>query len=154
MKYYIFILVTFLFISCTKEESRHYEAYLINNSLHNIEFRPYYGGIVPTANIFRLAPNDTLQIADGNDRGKNGYGFNPKYYAGADSIVAIFDNLYSIVHYGIAPAVLNPKHYLYSSLKNIANTDGYRVVITDYSKYDSRYVYWKTFTEEDYLDAK
>ena len=155
MKYYIGLITAFLFVGCIKEGSTSYRATIINPTMHTIECRPYYAGAVPPANVFKIGANDTLEIALGSDRGIVGRaGFNPKYFAGADSVLVVYDNLYSIIHYGNTPAVLNPRHYLYSSLRNIANQLSYEYTFTDHSKWFRSSNYKYIFTEQDYLDAK
>ena len=136
MKYYIGLITAFLFAGCIKEGSTSYRAVMINPTMHTIEFRPYYGGVVPPANVFKIGANDTLEIALGSFRGIVGQGgFISKYFAGTDSVLVVYDNLYSIVHYVYTPVALNPRHYLYSSLRNIGNQLSYEYTFTDHSKW-------------------
>lgn len=156
MKYYFFVFLIVIFTACKKESSTFYQSYFVNKSGHIIEIRPYFSGIVPTANILQMGINDTLQIADGFDRGieYENNGFDSKYFAGSDSIKIIFDNLYSIIHYVNTPAILAPKYYLYTSLRNIGNYKAYRQDIASSSKYSISKKFWFVFTEQDYLDTQ
>ena len=155
MKYYIGLITAFLFVGCIKEGSTSYRATIINPTMHTIECRPYYAGIVPPASVFRIGANDTFELALGSDRGIVGRaGWTSKYMSGADSVLVVYDNLYSIIHYGNTPAVLNPRHYLFSSLRNIGNPKSYEYTFTDHSKWFRSSNYKYIFTEQDYLDAK
>ena len=155
MKYYIGLITAFLFAGCIKEGSTSYRAVMINPTMHTIEFRPYYGGVVPPANVFKIGANDTLEIALGSFRGIVGQGgFISKYFAGTDSVLVVYDNLYSIVHYVYTPVALNPRHYLYSSLRNIGNLKSYEYTFKDHYKGFRSSNYKYIFTEQDYLDAK
>ena len=129
MKYYSLFFFIIIFSSCKKEGTTNHIAYLKNKTNHIIEIRPFYAGLVQTENIIRLLENETKEIANGNDRGiaSAEAGFTPKYFAGADSMIVVFDNLYSITHYTNTPLALAPKHYVFTSLRNIGNLKSYTV---------------------------
>ena len=155
MKYFICLITVFLFAGCNREASTSYRIEIINPTMHTIEFRPYYAGIVPPAKVVRIGGNSILETMLDTDRGITGRaGFISKYFSGADSILVVYDNLYSIIHYVYTPVALNPKHYLYSSLRNIRNPESYEYTFTDYSKWFRRNNHKYIFTEQDYLDAK
>lgn len=152
----ILLLITYT-AACKKESSTRFEAYLINKSGHSIEIKPYFNGFVSTVNIMRLQQNDTLQIADGFYRGissDSSAGFIPKYFAGADSLIVVFDNTYSITHYINTPSLLNSKYYLFTSQRNIGNPRSYQMIIKSSSSTFRENEFWYTFTQQDYLDAQ
>lgn len=81
-------------------------------------------------------------------------GFNSKYLNGSDSIIVLFDNLYSITHYINTPLLTARKYYLYASHRNLNNKDSYVYTYRDISKQKRETTYTYEFTEQDYLDAK
>ncbi len=150
----ILFLINFL-CGCYKEQSTHYYAYLTNNTQHTIEIKPYFqGNTFPSLSI-TLNPNQTIEIANGVQRGKNpNGGFNSKYISGSDSIRVSFDIQHTITHYVNTPANLNFKYYLFTSLRNIAYARSYTLEGKDIGKNGRENKYTYTFTEQDYLDAK
>lgn len=156
MKIFFAIAVITLLAGCTKEESTLSYAYLKNGTSHKVEFRPYFSGNVPADKIIILLSNETKEIAKAVfARGKGNHGFSSSYFGGpGDSIIVVFDDLYSITHYSSTPASVNPKHYLFTSLRNIGNPKSYDLQSRDISKYQRENIYTYTFTEQDYLDAK
>jgi hypothetical protein len=155
MKYIIFLVVISSIVSCTKEETTNYYAYLKNKTTHKVEIRPYSGGVIMSTNIITLFPDDSLQIANGVDRGLvNNGGFNSPYFSGADSARVIFDDIFPITHYFKPAVVLAPKYYLPSSTRNLSNKNSYFYSSRDISKYKRESIYNFEFTEQDYLDAQ
>lgn len=140
---------------CKKEEVTFYYAYVKNKSTHQIQIKPYSLGAVVTANIISLSPNQEIKISDdGFIRGiAQNSGFGSKYFAGVDSLVVLFDGIYSITHYFINPTSFAPKYYFYTSTRNIGNPDSY-VLVGEDSKHKRINSYYYDFTEQDYLDAK
>jgi|CXWL01.1.fsa_nt_gi hypothetical protein len=153
------LLLTFFsalaFESCTKEAITIYYAYIKNKTTHQIQIKPYSSGGIVTANIISLSPDQEIKISDdGFVRGiALNSGFGSKYFAGVDSLVVVFDNLYSITHYSNTPVSLAPKYYFFSSNRNIGNKYSY-VLIGEDSKHKRINSYYYDFTEQDYLDAK
>ncbi len=143
MKCILFCIILFyLLAGCKKEESTNYYAYLKNKTLHKIEIRPYVGNIFPADKVVKLLAGETKQIANGFDRGIVGnVGFNSSYLNASDSIVVIFDNLYSITHYFKSPVIFSTKYYLYSSLRNVGNYLSYIYTYQDLSKHKRESTY-------------
>ena len=156
MKLFSAIAVLILLCGCTKEESTISYAYLKNGSTHKVVIRPHFSGIVPPDKIITLFAGETKEIATASfARGIGNQGFSSSYFgAPNDSLVVIFDDLYSITHYFNTPATLSPKHYLATSLRNIANPKSYDLQSRDITKYQRENKYTYTFIEQDYLDAK
>lgn len=148
-------VIAFIFSSCTKESITIYYAYLKNKSTHQIQIKPYSLGTVVTANIITLTPDQEIKIADGTDRGIqiNG-GFSSPNFSNADSLVVIFDGLYSITHYFKNPVSTALKYYLNTSTRNLGNKNSYVLVGEDLSKHRRKNSYYYDFTEQDYLDAR
>jgi hypothetical protein len=146
---------TLLFAGCTKETVTFYYAYLKNKSTHQIQIKPYSFGAVVSANIISLSPSQEIKISDdGFVRGiATNSGFGSNYFSGVDSLVVIFDGLYSITHYFVNPTSLARKYYLNTSTRNIGNKDSY-VLIGEDSKQSRTNSYYYDFIEQDYLDAK
>lgn len=157
MKIFIlFILfIALLFTGCTKETVTFYYAYLKNKSVHQIQIKPYSFGAVVSANIISLSPNQEIKISDdGFLRGiATNSGFGSKYFSGVDSLIVIFDGLYSVTHYFVNPTSLAAKYYLNTSTRNIGNKDSY-VLIGEDSKHSRNNSYYYDFIEQDFLDAK
>ena len=148
-------MFSLLIAGCTKESITLYKAYIKNETNHQIKVTPYFGGSVYNDKIIILNAGDSVIIADGYDRGiVNHGGFTPKYFAGCDSLSVIFDNLYPVSHYVITPVSLYPRHYLYASLRNVANYLGWDYNANDISQHKREAFYLYRFVEQDYLDAK
>lgn len=155
MKYFLLAAIVFLLSGCTKEEMTLYKAYLKNTTLHKIEVKPYFGGVVPSDKIITLLANETKEIANGFDRGIVGNaGFNSQNLSGSDSLIVVYDNLYSITHYLNNPASMSLKHYLFSSNRNLYNKENYVYSYQDLSRYKRESTYIYSFIEQDYLDAR
>lgn len=157
MKYIILLIALLPITGCTKEKITLYKAYLKNTTSHKIVIRPYFSGVVLPDKVITLLANNnnTFEIANGFVRGIVKYGFSSGYFGGSnDSVIVVFDDIYSITHYFNTPASLNPKYYLATSHRNIGNPESYKIVSTDLSKYQRENVHTYEFTEQDYLDAK
>jgi len=151
----IFIIASLFLVSCTKESMTGYKTFLKNNTDHMIVIKPYHFGSVAMDKIITLPPSDSLQIAEGSERGiVTGVVFSSEYFIGMDSLVVNFDNLYNITHYFILNPALNTKYYEFTSNRNLGNGISYAIKIEDVSKYSRHNTYTYTFTEQDYLDAK
>jgi hypothetical protein len=155
MKYFLFAICILMLNGCSKEEHTLYIAFLINSTAHNIEIHPYFAGIVPADKIITLNGGGNKEIANGMYRGT---GKDPvflsEYMTGADSLVVIFDQLYSITHYGNPPLILNTKHYFFSSPRNIGNVKNYQIESRKLGKHSIENKFTFIFIEQDYLDAK
>lgn len=149
------LFLQLLLMGCKKEEVTFYYAYLKNKSTHQIQIKPYSLGAVVSANIISLTPNQEIKISDdGSIRGiSQNSGFGSKYFSGVDSLIVTFDGLYSITHYFINPTSPVPKHYLYTSNRNLGNKYSYLLVGQD-SKYTRTNSYYYDFTEQDFMDAQ
>ena len=151
----IIIFLTVLLASCIKEDTTNYYAYLKNTTGHQIKIIPYFSGALVQAHIVTLSPNEKKEIANGSARGlQNNGGFSSPYFSGADSLVVIFDSLYSITHYGSLPATVSRKYYLYSSRRNLGNYLSYQLQAKDISAHMRENTYTFEFVEQDYLDSR
>ncbi len=141
-------------LSCRKEESTNFYAYLKNTTTHKIEVKPYFSGIISSDKVVTLLAGESKQIGLGTDRGIVGnVGFNSQF-SGSDSLIVIFDNLYSITHYANTPNSFASKFYLATSLRSLRNKNSYSYSYRDLSKYQRENEYLYTFVEQDYLDAR
>jgi hypothetical protein len=155
MKYIIICLLTALYSSsCTKEKTTAYYAYIENKTLHKVVIRPFSGGRATTAKEITILANNKVEIANGSERGFSNGGFISSNFSGADSIVVIFDDAYSITHYGATPAVLNRKHYLFSNPRNIGNWRNYQLMTNNISKYKRENIHVFDIVEQDYSDTR
>ena len=149
------LILTIFLASCTKEDSTNYYAYLKNTSSHQIKIVPYYSGNINQANIINLRPNEKKEIANGSGRGiQNNGGFSSQYIGGSDSLVVIFDSLYSITHYGNLPTTFSRKYYLYNSSRNLGNYLSYQLQVQNITAHLRENTYTFEFVEQDYLDAR
>src|SRR5688572_8753577 len=123
MKYKIILSAILLFSSCVKESTTSYEAHIINGTLHSVEIHFYKMGIVLSTDTIRLAPNQSIQIAEGWRRGiGDGKTFSSEYGGGPnDSNIVFFDNAYFVTHYANQPSATSKTYLPFSSLRNIAN---------------------------------
>jgi len=155
MKNLIYPAIFFLFAGCTKDGATKYYGDLKNGTTHSIKILFFSQGMIVTANTITLDPGKEFRIGNGSNRGiVNHGGFGSEYFTGVDSVHVVFDTTHRISHYIKTPANLFPKHYLYTSTRNLGNYLSYAYTYEDKSKYRriSHYIY--TFTEQDYLDAK
>lgn len=148
--------IPILAASCIKEKETTSTAYLTNKSQHNVEIRPYKGGIVMSNDTIRIASGQTIQIANSHSRGiQNRAGFSSDYFGQPDdSVIVIFDNVYYVAHYCNSPSVLRPKHYLYENERNLLWYLSYEYSFFDVDKYARVAEYKYTFTNKDYEFAK
>ena len=155
MKYLFYCTIIFLCCSCTKDYNSQYTAVIINNTTHSIKILFFKNGVVSSDDTVRISQNQQFEIASGTQRGNiKAPGFTSKYFGGNnDSVIVLFDNLYKISHYVNAPIQKAPKHYLYSSPRNIQNVLSYRFVTTSTSKNSIQNDHYYDFKEQDYLDA-
>lgn len=154
MKY---ILLLFLVISssCKKEEMTSYQAYIENTTSHKIVIHPFFSGTSPLEKRITLQSNEKFQIASGSDRGLGNQGFSSSYFGGVnDSLIVVFDDLYSVTHYANTPSSLARKYYLFSSSRNISNPNSYLIQTNQISKYQQENTFTYKFVEQDYLDAR
>lgn len=155
MRFLKVILLIVLLNGCTKEEVTLYTAQIENTTSHYLVVMPYFSGFVPPNKIITINPGQTVEIGHGTNRGiVDNAGFFSDYLSGSDSIIVVFDNQYQITHYFEVPTLMNPKHYLYLSLRNLYNKDNYFYTFSDISKNrrESNYLY--KFIEQDYIDSK
>ncbi len=156
MKTALPVLMWMLLNACVKEKTTTYEAYIMNGTSHQIEIHPYKGGFVHAEDTIRLAPGQTIQIADGTDRGiVNRGGFSSKYFGGSDdSNIIVFDNVHFVTHYANQPTNLNSKYLLFGSTRNIGNPLSYYYEYWDIDRNGRQAKYTYTFVEDDYNFAK
>jgi hypothetical protein len=154
MKYFAIFLMSSTMISCTKEDSTLYYASLENTTTHKVEVRPYFAGSIVQSKIVVLPPGSKKEIANGFERGISKGGFISSYFAGSDSLIVVFDDIYSISHYGATPQSLASKYYLFSNGRNISNWRSYELSQRDLSKHQRENVHLFKFIEQDYLDSK
>ena len=154
----ILIICLVLFCSCKRmvESYTGATAYVINNSSHTIEIRPYYKGIIYRPTIIKLQPLDSLKVASSITLGKGTIrsGFDSEYFAGSDSLIVIFDGVHSITHYVNPPLSYALKNYLYSSTRNLGNLESWeaRTIKESVTHISNEYKY--RFTDQDFLDTQ
>ena len=152
----LFALITISLIpSCTKESITIYYAYLKNTTMHKIEMKPYFSGVVRNDKVVTLLAGEVKQIADGSYRGIGNQAiFLSEYMTGADSLVVVFDDMFPIIHYGITPPSTAPKYYLFTSNRNVGNSKNYKLETRDLNKHKRENTFTFYFIEQDYLDAR
>ncbi|MEO6833907.1 MAG: hypothetical protein ABI378_14655 [Chitinophagaceae bacterium] len=157
MRNLIHLLPLIFLVSCFKEDSTIYRAYLENATDYGIVVLPFKNGVVLSMDTLKLIPNQTLLIAEGSDRGiQNQGGFFSNYFSnnGDDSGLIIFDNTYIVSHYGNLPTTLARKYVLYNSTRNIFNYLSYDYTYKDINKHLREATYRYTFVDSDYQFAK
>lgn len=153
--YYLKLILLVLLCSCFKEEQTIYKAYISNGSAHKIDILPYKGGYVFTQKVIKLQPNESIQVADGWRRGKNGNaGFSSEYFYDIDSAVVVFDDTYKVSHYVENPVRYSTKYFEYFTIGNILNSATYEYEYEDKDKYSRHQTYTYEFTDSDYEFAK
>jgi len=152
----LLLISSFSLFACQKEKTTLYSTTLFNSTNHKILILPFKFGIVQPEDTIKLDPNSTFEIALGVDRGLVSIpGFFSKYFGQPeDSILVIFDNIYSITHYANEPNNKAMKYYLFNSLRNIGNPNSYEFKSVRTSKYKNTNTHKYTFTEQDYLDTQ
>jgi hypothetical protein len=152
----IYIATLLVFCSCQKEQVTNYISFLKNKTNHSIKILFFKNGIVNSSDTLKLFLNQEIKIADGFFRGLvTSPRFQSNYFGGSnDSVVVIFDNLYSITHYASTPQFLSNKFYLNTSQRNIYNPNSYIFESVLESKNSRFNTHLYEFTEQDYLDAK
>ena len=155
-KIIIILLIIPSWISCTKDYGTTISSSIKNSTNHQIKITFYYSGITYPDKILLLNAGDSIKFGFGFMYGIVDHGgFSSDYFGSAnDSIIVTFDNLYSITHYANTPVSMSPKHYLYSSLRNLGNYLSWEYWYHDNSKYARQAFYLYRFVEQDYLDAK
>jgi hypothetical protein len=155
-KLVLFALLLSIYTSCRKEGITVIAANLVNATPHHIMILPYKNGIVEKKDTIRIPPNTHFEFGYGSIRGLITIPlFSSEYFGGSDdSIVVIFDDLYSITHYVNIPTDTAPNYYLYTSLRNLGNRLSYTFYTEKKSKHRRRNNHVYNFTEQDYLDAK
>lgn len=155
---WFYLIAVIIIASCTKEKITVYSVYAKNSTNHQIKIVPYFSGVIDNAKILFLNPGDSIKFAYGFERGiVNHGGFGSGLFSGIssnDSVVILFDNLYSISHYLNTPSSLAPKYYLHSSLRNFGNYLSWEYSADDISKNKREAFYLYKFIEQDYLDAR
>jgi hypothetical protein len=156
----LLVILASIAIGCRKENlgSTTTSSYFKNNSNHKVKITFYYTGVTYPDSILLLNSGDSLKFGYDVAEGllNQSRGLASKYLSqnANDSIVVTFDNLYSITHYVNTPGSLNTKHYLFASLRNLANVFNWKYTFKDVSKYHRESYLFYYFTEQDYLDAK
>lgn len=150
----LLLIAPIVFGSCNKEESTNYSATMENKTTHKIQIKPYTGGVVNTSKILTLLAGEKREIANGTEPGLSNGGFISPYFLGGDSLVVVYDDTYSIVHYGTPPIILAPKHHLMSSPRHCANWRNYALTTNKISKHKRENIHYFAFIEQDYLDAR
>lgn len=157
MKYCIRIshLLMSIFSGCITEPNTNFKATLKNDSGSKILLTPYLKGSPALDKEVYIFVNESLEIANGSDRGKvNHAGFDSQYLTGMDSLVVIFNDSFKITHYRINPETPSANHYLNEDFRNLFNYLNYEYSIDDRSRGKRVAYYNYVFTEQDYLDAK
>ncbi len=77
----IVFVLAISFVSCTKEYTTNYEAFVKNSSKHSITVLPYKNGMVRNTDTIALLPNQSFRIAKGFRRGTSGnIGFSSSFW--------------------------------------------------------------------------
>ncbi len=151
----ILLLVALAASGCAVEPTTNYLAVLKNNSGSTIRLIPYLNNEPIIENVIILGNNSQTEIANGSDRGKvNHAGFDSKYLSGMDSIIAIYNDSLTVVHYRTNPVMPSAKSILNENSRNIFNYLNYDYTFSDKSNSLRIANYIFTFTEADYEFAK
>lgn len=150
-----FLIIIFCMISCIKEKTTDYQAFVKNKSAQNIQILTFGRGNSVPKDTIRLLPNAEFRIAEGFFRGiSERVVFISDYFATSDSVHIIFNGVHRVTHYFNTPAAKFPKHYLYASNRNLFQLDSYNYSHIDDSKYQRTATYVYEFTEDDYRFAQ
>ena len=143
-------------MSCTEPYTT-YNAELINQSGANIKILPYREGNVGISDTLYLSNGEKLQIANGWHKGsikvpffeseKISIGYN-------DSLVVVYENIYSVPHFWGDPEIIPMKCHLRASSRNVTNRDNYIFFSKGSKRKGYKNNHYYTFTEADYEYAK
>jgi len=149
------IFLIFLIIACADLEYTRCYTYMQNDSSHNITVKSYFQGNLTPFLSFELLPSEKKEVLSRQSRGLGSGESYALMATGEDSILVIFDNVDTIIHYR-RPELVNPtkKYILFESPRNFYNSANYVKKTTEKTTYHATYNYTYIFTEQDYLDAK
>ena len=126
-----------------------------NDSSHHITVKSYFLGNLTPFLSFDLLPNEKKEVLSRQSRGLGSGDSYASMAAGEDSILVIFDNVDTIIHYRRPELVNSSKKYvLFESPRNLYNSANYVKKTINKTAYHATYSYSYAFTEQDYLDAK
>ncbi|MCX6166559.1 MAG: hypothetical protein NT021_01045 [Sphingobacteriales bacterium] len=149
------IFLVFVLIACTDLEYTRCYTYMQNDSSHHISVKSYFMGSLTPFLSFDLLPNEKKEVLSRQSRGLGSGESYALMATGEDSILVIFDNVDTIIHYR-RPELVNPnkKYILFESPRNLYNSANYVKKTINKTAYHATYSYSYAFTEQDYLDAK
>ena len=157
IKYFKILLCAYAVIGvmgCIKEYVSTMESFLINNTAHQIEVVPYYGGIANMSARVQLSPGQRLSVAREGVRGRSLAATYAMGLQSFDSVVVIYDNLYRVTHRSFRDSTACTKCITFSSNRNISSESSYLKTITkEHRKYLRGYFEY-SFTEDDYNFAR
>ena len=153
MKKFLIFLI-FLIIACADLEYTRCFTYMQNDSSHNITVKSYFQGNLTPFLSFELLPSEKKEILSRQSRGLGSGESYASMATGEDSILVIFDNVDTIIHYRRPELVNSSKKYvLFESPRNLYNSTNYVKKTIKKTTYHATYTYSYTFTEQDYIDA-
>lgn len=137
-----------LLSSCIKKDfSTNYKAYFINASGHEVDIYTYTGSFITDS--LHLGLMDSLIVAEGTKWGIDLQdGFQSDYMG--DSVLVIFDDSLSTIHYTHQEMDSTRACYEYSSPRNITNQDNFQFTYRDENRYHRISTYSYTFLLQDY----
>lgn len=154
MKKVIFCLII-IFVACEDRTRTFNYTYFQNDSVHKISVIEFSQGKITNYMSFDLQQNEKKQIISTQYPGIGGNG---QSYADltslTDSILVIFDNKDTIIHYGKSYVLGGAKKFiLYNSPRSLLNSNNYTKTTLTKTTNRLTYSFLYTFTEQDYLDA-
>ena len=140
-------------VECRPEGNHSAKTYLVNNTSVEINIGQYSQS-QKSGEVYILKPKHNISVVGNGGRGKSaGYSLATEisFY---DSVVVVFNNADSAVHYRYNTTGNNPKAIKSSDQRSLYNRDAYSKRIVNEDKHTQSTEYTYTFTEKDYLNAQ
>lgn len=142
---------------CIKEGTIKYTTLHINSSSHQVKVYGYDTLFHPDTPhlIYELSPGGKRQTESIGAEIKSSDN-KPDYSSrhNNDSLLVVFDNSDTILHYNNNSLSSPNPYYPKSSLRNLYNTNSYQETITEGKRNFKYKTYTYTFTDADYEDAR
>lgn len=150
----ILVFMSISLVSCIVEEETFSYTLFTNNSLHNITVCPYYNGVIDPELTFTLSPAETKKVSVTSHGGLGDGVCYDTSVSTCDSVLVLFDDSLSIVHYKLSFTGSAARFYPYSSLRNLYNIQSYIRNVINESRHSREVEFTYVFTENDYADLK
>ena len=150
----ILVCMSLAFVSCKVEQETFSYTLFTNTTQHDISVRPYYIGVIEPDLAFTLSPAETKKVSVTSHGGLGDGVCYDTSLSTCDSVLVVFDDSLSVVHYKINFTGSAARFYPYSSLRNLYNIQSYRRNVINESRHSREVEFTYVFTESDYTGLK